>query len=191
VSLPHLLLGLLSAEPRTGYDLARAVRDEIEPAWSAGYSQIYPALATLRRHGWVLLRTLGPRRGPPRLLYRATAAGRRELQRWLGDPPPPPRRNDAILARIALLDALPPAARAGILSGLAAVLEAEAARLDALGAGEGSRRLARQAAAVERRALALFLEGAAAPAPALRRSARSRPVSSQSSPRARRRKYHR
>ena len=153
MSLPHLLLGLLQAEPRTGYDLARAVRDEIEPAWSAGYSQIYPALATLRRRGWVLLRTLGPRRGPPRLLYRATAAGRRELQRWLGDPPPPPRRNDAILARIALLDALPPAARAGILSGLASVLEAEAARLDALGAGEGSRRLARKAAAAERRAL--------------------------------------
>ncbi len=191
MSLPHLLLGLLQAEPRTGYDLARAVRDEIEPAWSAGYSQIYPALATLRRRGWVLLRTLGPRRGPPRLLYRATAAGRRELQRWLGDPPPPPRRNDAILARIALLDALPPAARAGILSGLASVLEAEAARLDALGAGEGSRRLARKAAAAERRALALFLEGAAVPAPALRRSARSRPVSPQSSPRARRRKYHR
>ncbi len=191
MSLPHILLGLLQAEPRTGYDLARAVRDEIEPSWSAGYSQIYPALAALRRRGWVLLRTLGPRRGPPRLLYRATAAGRRELQRWLAEAPPPPRRNDAILARIALLDVLNPAVRAGVLSGLASVLEAEAARLDALGAGEGSRGLARRAAAAERHALALFLDSGAAPASAVRRLARSRPVSPQSPPRRRRRKYHR
>ncbi len=191
MSLPHLLLGLLHAEPRTGYDLARAVRDEVDPAWSAGYSQIYPALAGLRRRGWVLLRTLGPRRGPPRLLYRATAAGRRELQRWLAEAPPPPRRNDAILARVALLDALPPAARAGVLSRLAAVLAAEADRLEALGAGEGSRGFARRAAAAERRGLALFLDRGAAPAPAVRRSALSRPGSPQSPSGARRRKYHR
>jgi len=189
VSLPHLLLGLLHAEPRTGYDLARAVRDEIEPAWSAGYSQIYPALATLRRRGWVLLRTLGPRRGPPRLLYRATAAGRRELQRWLEEAPPPPRRNDAVLARIALLDALPASARPAVLSGLASVLETEAARLETLGGGEGSRGLARRAAAAERRALGRFLEGGAAPP--VRGPARSHPVSPQNSPRRGRRKYHR
>jgi len=148
------------------------------------------ALASLRRRGWVLLRTLGPRRGPPRLLYRATAAGRRELQRWLAEAPPPPRRNDAVLARIALLDALPPAARPGVLAGLGAVLEAEAARLETLGTGEGSRGLARRAAAAERRGLGLFLEGGGAPA-AVPRSARSRPVSPQKPPRRRRRKYHR
>ena len=132
MSLPHVLLGLLHAAPRTGYDLARAIDEELDPAWSAGFSQIYPALARLRRHGWVLLRTLGPRRGPPRLLYRVTAAGRRELQRWLAEPPPAPRGNDVVLARIALLDALPPAARRAALSALASALEAEAARLEAL-----------------------------------------------------------
>ncbi len=132
MSLPHVLLGLLHAAPRTGYDLARAIDEELDPAWSAGFSQIYPALARLRRHGWVLLRILGPRRGPPRLLYRVTAAGRRELQRWLAEPPPAPRGNDVVLARIALLDALPPAARRAAQSALASALEAEAARLEAL-----------------------------------------------------------
>ncbi|MFY9551981.1 MAG: PadR family transcriptional regulator, partial [Thermoanaerobaculia bacterium] len=94
MSLPHVLLGLLHDEPHTGYDLARALRDELDTIWSAGFSQIYPTLARLRRRGWVLLKVLGPRHGPRRHLYRATAAGRRELRRWLSEPPAPHRRND-------------------------------------------------------------------------------------------------
>lgn len=187
MSLPHVLLGLLHAEPRTGYELARAMRDEIEPAWSAGYSQIYPALAKLRRNGWVLLRTLGPRRGPPRLLYRATASGRRELQRWLATAPPAPRRNDAFLARIALLETLPPAGRRTASSALASVLDAEADRLEALPDPGGTRGLARRAAASERRALARFLVGGGAG----RAPARPRPGSSQKATRATPRTYDR
>ncbi|MFN2387162.1 MAG: PadR family transcriptional regulator, partial [Thermoanaerobaculia bacterium] len=89
MSLPHVLLGLLADSPRTGYDLARALREELDPLWHAEFSQIYPALARLRRAGFVVLRVLGPRRGPPRNLYRVTAAGRRELRRWLAEPSPP------------------------------------------------------------------------------------------------------
>lgn len=111
MSLPHLLLGLLIDEPCTGYDLARAMREEIEPVWRAELSQIYPELARLRRAGFVLLRVLGPRRGPRRNLYRITAAGRRELRRWLAEPAPVPRVKDEGLARIAFLDLLPPAER--------------------------------------------------------------------------------
>ena len=77
MSLPHVLLGLLATEPRTGYELARALEEDLSPAWRAEFSQIYPALAKLRREGHVHLRVLGPRRGPRRNLYRATAAGRR------------------------------------------------------------------------------------------------------------------
>jgi DNA-binding PadR family transcriptional regulator len=106
MSLPHVLLGLLDAQPRTGYDLARAIREEVEPLWRAEISQIYPELARLRREGFVVLRVLGPRRGPHRNLYRVTAAGRRELRRWLLEPPPPSRARDDGLARIAFLDAL-------------------------------------------------------------------------------------
>lgn len=106
MSLPHVLLGLLATEARTGYDLERAIREEIEPVWRADFSQIYPALARLRRAGFVLLRALGPRRGPRRNLYRVTAAGRGELKRWLAEPSPPPRLKDEGLTRIAFLDVL-------------------------------------------------------------------------------------
>ena len=105
--LAHVLLGLLSEEPKTGYELERAMREELEPIWRAEFSQIYPALARLRRAGFVLLRVLEPRRGPRRHLYRVTAAGRRELRRWVAEAPPPPQLKDEGLARIAFLDALP------------------------------------------------------------------------------------
>jgi DNA-binding PadR family transcriptional regulator len=157
VSLPHVLLGLLHAEPRTGYDLARTMEDELGAAWSAGVSQIYPALARLRRNGWVLLRTLGPRRGPPRLLYRVTAAGRRELARWLAAPPPPERRHDPLLVRLALLDALPAADRRRALSEIDAAVAAEVERWKSSPPPEGSRGFARRIAIEEREALRRLL----------------------------------
>jgi DNA-binding PadR family transcriptional regulator len=167
VSLPHVLLGLLSEAPRTGYEIARVLREDIDPAWTAGFSQIYPALARLRRRGWVLLKTLGPRRGPRRLLYRVTAAGRRELRRWLLEPPPPPRGNDEGLARVAFLDALALPDRRKALLALDAVLSADLARLRALPVPRGHRGLARRAALEEREALRRFLRGGGAgPAPA-------------------------
>ena len=109
--LAHVLLGLLSEEPRTGYELERAMREDLEPIWRAEFSQIYPALARLRRAGFVLLRVVEPRRGPRRHLYRVTAAGRRELRRWAAETPTPPRLKDEGLARIAFFDALTPPER--------------------------------------------------------------------------------
>lgn len=164
MALPHVLLGLLRETPRTGYELARALREEIDPAWSAGFSQIYPALARMRRKGWVLLRVLGPRRGPRRHLYRVTAAGRRELRRWLEEAPSPPRSNDGELARVAFLDALPlPERRRALLAAEGAVAS-EIARLRALPVPGGFRSLARRAAIERLDALRRFLRsGGAAP----------------------------
>ncbi len=163
MSLPHVLLGLLHAEPHTGYDLAKAMEDQLAAAWSAGVSQIYPALARLRRNGWVLLRTLGPRRGPPRLLYRVPAAGRRELARWRSAPEPPARRHDPLLARIAFLDVLPPAERRRALSEIDAALASEIERWEAAPLPEGSRGLVRRAAAEELDALRRLLASEGAP----------------------------
>ena len=165
MSLGHVLLGLLHETPRSGYDLSRALREEIDPAWSAGFSQIYPELARLRRWGWVLQRTLGPRRGPRRLLYRVTASGRRELRRWLQEPPAPRRRNDAGLVRLAFLDVLAPAERRRVLRSLEAALADEAARLRRPPPPAGSRGFARRAGIEELDALRRFLGRAAEPSP--------------------------
>lgn len=157
MSLPHVLLGLLQDTPRTGYDLARAIRSDLDPFWSAGFSQIYPELSRLRRRGWVLLRILGPRRGPRRNLFRVTAAGRRELARWLGETPETPRANDPFLLRLALLDRLSAGDRRRALSASEAVLAAETRRLQSLEAPEGDRAFARRAAIERLEALRRFL----------------------------------
>jgi DNA-binding PadR family transcriptional regulator len=146
LSLPHVLLGLLASQPRTGYDLARAIREEMEPVWRSEISQIYPALARLRREGFVVLRVLGPRRGPHRNLYRVTAAGRRELRRWLLEPPLAPRAKDDGLARIAFLDLLPAPERRAVLRSYENVLAEEVARLRSARPPEGFRREAREGA---------------------------------------------
>jgi DNA-binding PadR family transcriptional regulator len=165
MSLPHVLLGLLQSGPQTGYELERSIEREVAPAWSAGFSQIYPALSRMRRSGWVLLRVLGPGRGPRRLLYRVTASGRRELRRWLQEAPPLRRRNDGELARLAFLDALALPDRRRALLALEAALSAEVARLRALPMPGSYRGLVRRAAIEEREALRRFLKSGGAGAP--------------------------
>jgi DNA-binding PadR family transcriptional regulator len=147
MSLPHVLLGLLSQEPRTGYELERALRDELDSVWRAEYSQIYPMLARLRRAGQVFLRVLGPRHGPRRNVYRITAAGRRELRRWVsGQLPAPAAGKDGLLARIAFLDVLDPAARLETLLNEERRLSDEITRLRLAAAPAGFRREARRGA---------------------------------------------
>src|SRR5262245_64511651 len=104
------------------------MREDLDHVWRAELSQIYPALARLRRAGWVHMKVLGPRRGPRRNQYRVTAAGRRELKRWLAIPPPP-RAKDEGLVRIAFLDALPPAERGAVLLAHERALSEHARRL--------------------------------------------------------------
>jgi DNA-binding PadR family transcriptional regulator len=166
MSLPHVLLGLLGEEPRTGYELAGAIRQDLDAIWRAEFSQIYPALARLRRAGFVYLKVLGPRRGPRRNLYRVTAAGRRELKRWLALPPPPPGRDEG-LARVAFFDALPPSERRAAFLALERSLAQEARRLRAAAAPSGFRTTARRGAIERLEAARRWLNAAAQePAPA-------------------------
>jgi len=144
VSLAHVLLGLLTDQPRTGYDLERLMREDLDSIWRAEFSQIYPALARLRRAGYVVLRVLGPRRGPRRNLYRVTAAGRRELKRWISEPVSAPRVRDEGLARIAFLDNLPSEERRQAVANLDQTIAEEIARLRSAPAPRGFRREARR-----------------------------------------------
>ncbi len=167
MSLPHILLGMLSEEPRTGYDLERAMREDLDSIWRAKFSQIYPALARMRRAGHVHLKVLGPRGGPRRNLYRVTAAGRRELRSWLAAPLPR-QGKDPLLARVAFLDALPPGQQRALLFVLDRSLAEEVRRLRSAPAPAGFRLQARRGAidrleARRRWVQALARESAAGP----------------------------
>ncbi|MDQ6892877.1 MAG: PadR family transcriptional regulator [Acidobacteriota bacterium] len=166
MSLPHVLLGLLSDRPSTGYDLARSLERDLAPLWRAEISQIYPALARLRRAGFILLRVLGPRHGPRRNLYRITATGRRELRRWLVEPSPPPSSKDEGLTRVAFLDALPASERRPLLARYERSIAEEIRRLKESSPASGSLREARRGAIERLEATRRWVRSVAAePAP--------------------------
>jgi len=73
-----------------------------------------------------------------------TAAGRRELRRWLAVAPRP-RGKDETLVRVAFLDAMAPAERRAALLGHERALGEEARRLRSAPAAGGFRERARRA----------------------------------------------
>jgi DNA-binding PadR family transcriptional regulator len=78
----YVILGMLSLDRRTGYDIKALVDVSTRFFWAASYGQIYPELARLEELGLVR----GHRDdedGRRRKQYSLTAAGRRALRDWL------------------------------------------------------------------------------------------------------------
>ncbi|MCD4673339.1 MAG: PadR family transcriptional regulator [Anaerolineaceae bacterium] len=84
--LKHALLGFLSYQPMTGYDLKQHFDRSIYYFWNAKLSQIYPALNRMRENGWLTMEVDYQEDRPNRKVYHITEAGRGELQRWQQEP---------------------------------------------------------------------------------------------------------
>jgi DNA-binding PadR family transcriptional regulator len=97
-SSTQALLGLLTIEPMSGYDLGRMVRASIGHIWSESYGQIYPNLKRLAASGLVDCRTEKHKGRPDRRIYSITQKGREQLGSWLSVPPQPEiPRNEMLL----------------------------------------------------------------------------------------------
>jgi DNA-binding PadR family transcriptional regulator len=90
VSLDHAILGLLVEQPSHGYSIKKRLFESLAEAVGVNDGQLYPALARLESRGWIRKRVVAQRRSPPKHLWRVTAAGLREFQRWLATPEPEP-----------------------------------------------------------------------------------------------------
>ncbi|MFW6084671.1 MAG: PadR family transcriptional regulator [Gemmatimonadota bacterium] len=86
---PYTILGCLTVEPMSGYDIKQFVDDCISHFWSESYGQIYPTLARLEEDGLIEGRTEPGERGRDKRVYRITDAGREELEGWLREPAEP------------------------------------------------------------------------------------------------------
>jgi DNA-binding PadR family transcriptional regulator len=117
-TLGYALLGLLAREPRTGYELAQALRIPVGYFWSASHSQIYPELARLEADAFVHSRVV-PGPGPrDTKRYTISAAGRRALAAWVVMPAElEEARSEELLKTYSLWLADPAAARE-MVSGL-------------------------------------------------------------------------
>lgn len=100
MKLRHAILGLLSHQPQSGYDLSRAFASSIVYFWYADQSQIYRTLDRLEADGAISTRVIAQAGRPDRRVHSLTDSGRAELDAWLAGPLEPRLSKDVLLARL-------------------------------------------------------------------------------------------
>lgn len=97
----HVLLGLLAAGPRHGYELKRAYDERLPQAKPVAYGQVYSTLGRLARDGLVTIVGQDQAGGPERTSFALTPAGRAELNAWLDrTESPAPYVSSTLLAKV-------------------------------------------------------------------------------------------
>jgi PadR family transcriptional regulator, regulatory protein AphA len=106
MDIQFAILGLLDAQPLSGYDLKKIIADSDLFYWSGNNNQIYNSLVNLHTAGLVSVETFQQESLPPRKVYSITPAGRSELRQWLLTDPEPPEIRDPFLIQLAWADQL-------------------------------------------------------------------------------------
>ncbi len=84
--LKYVLLGALSYQPLTGYQIKQFIDSSARHFWYAQMSQIYRTLEALERDGLVTSEVEAREDGPDRRIYQITSVGRADLVDWLAQP---------------------------------------------------------------------------------------------------------
>lgn len=101
-SFHHFILGLLTQEPMSGYDIKRFLESLGWLVGSPSYGAIYPALHALLQDGLVTVQVLSDNNKPPRKIYTITRAGERALHEWILQPFDPNASTRAFTMRLIL-----------------------------------------------------------------------------------------
>lgn len=83
--IDQVILGLLSHESLTGYEIKKRIDTMLKYFWSASYGSIYPTLSALVQDGFALKKET-VENGRDKIIYTITDAGRRHLKEWLNIP---------------------------------------------------------------------------------------------------------
>jgi DNA-binding PadR family transcriptional regulator len=100
MSIQLAILGLLNANPLTGYDLKKVFADSDIFYWSGSNNQIYHALVELHQDKLVTQTIEHQDNGPSRKVYHITDAGRKALQEWVLSPPDLPQLRHPFLIQL-------------------------------------------------------------------------------------------
>jgi PadR family transcriptional regulator, regulatory protein AphA len=103
----YVILGMVSREPRSGYEIKAVVDNTTRFFWAASYGQIYPELKRLSKAGLVegVDASTGDRK---RTRYAITADGEGELKNWLRQPPETVEMREEGLLKLFFAGALEP-----------------------------------------------------------------------------------
>lgn len=78
-----VILGLLSHEDLTGYDIKKRLDGAIGFFWKGSFGNIYPALTTMEKEGLVSKKKNSKTGGREKIPYHITKQGIKALQAWL------------------------------------------------------------------------------------------------------------
>jgi PadR family transcriptional regulator AphA len=115
----YVILGMVSREPRSGYEIKALVDGSTRFFWAASYGQIYPELKNLAEAGLVI-GSDSPTGGRRRTVYEITADGEEELRAWLRQPPVTFEMREEGLLKLFFADALPPGEAVAIVRAMRA-----------------------------------------------------------------------
>jgi DNA-binding PadR family transcriptional regulator len=114
--LRYVMLGLLGAEPRYGYELKAVFEAFLGGTWPLNIGQVYTTLGRLEREGLVVAEVVPQDQVPDRKVYALTDAGRAELEGWISAVEEGPvRLRDEFFLRIAVRSLTDPAGAAGLI----------------------------------------------------------------------------
>jgi len=103
----YVILGMVSREPRSGYEIKAAVDGSTRFFWAASYGQIYPELKRLAEAG-LIEGVKAPTGGRKRNVFSITPAGLSELRDWLRLPPETAEMREEGLLKLFFSGVLPP-----------------------------------------------------------------------------------
>lgn len=81
------ILGVLTIEPMSGYDMKRFSERSLAHFWHESYGNLYPRLRRLESAGLIRGRREIRDNAPDAIVYSLTTRGRRRFRRWLEEPP--------------------------------------------------------------------------------------------------------
>jgi PadR family transcriptional regulator, regulatory protein AphA len=96
VFLKYGLLGFLSYEPKTGYELSKMFFESLKPS----LSQIYRKLNVMAEEGLVECERIEQEKAPYKNIFSITEKGTEELKRWLKETPEFVGERDPLLLRV-------------------------------------------------------------------------------------------
>ena len=80
-----VILGLLSHEDLSGYDIKKHIDGAIRFFWKGSFGSIYPALSEMEKSGLVARRSTADGGRREKILYHVTDQGTEMLTRWLNE----------------------------------------------------------------------------------------------------------
>jgi DNA-binding PadR family transcriptional regulator len=108
ISIRHFILGLLSQQPMSGYDIKRFLNSLSWLIDSPSFGTLYPALHALLDDGLVTVKVVPGEGKPPRKIYSSTEVGRLTLREWMDQPVDVDTSLRTFVMRLTLAGCLPP-----------------------------------------------------------------------------------